>query len=276
MRSVCLLKSGVLGLLMLTSAPFLFAATNDAIRVETRNVSAIQQLPFQPPIENVSPSVGIDSEYQSQLVEQEVQTLRGLVEDLQYQLKRMKKIQDDRYLELDSRFQDLSRRLAVGKLGVVPDTDAGNPEVINNPGNVAVEEAPVDSDQSEKSLYDTALELIRNRQYGIAITQLQAVIDRFPNGDFAPNAYYWMGEVYAAMPTPEYENARQAFVQVITFFPDHRKVPDASFKLGKVHHLMGDCDKAKELLNKVIEQYQVKSVAKLASSYLRDGMVNCQ
>ena len=62
MRSVCLLKSGVLGLLMLTSAPFLFAATNDAIRVETRNVSAIQQLPFQPPIENVSPSAGIDAE----------------------------------------------------------------------------------------------------------------------------------------------------------------------------------------------------------------------
>ena len=85
-----------------------------------------------------------------------------------------------------------------------------------------------------------------------------------------------MGEVYAAMPTPEYENARQAFVQVITFFPDHRKVPDAAFKLGKVHHLMGDCDKAKELLSKVVEQYQGKSVAKLASSYLRDGMVNCQ
>ena len=270
MRSVCLLKSGVLGLLMLTSAPFLFAATNDAIRVETRNVSAIQQLPFQPPIENVSPSAGIDAEYQSQLVEQEVQTLRGLVEDLQYQLKRMKKIQDDRYLELDSRFQSLRAGLASGS--VAP----GSAEAVIKSDEEAVVALPVNVVQGEKSLYDTALELIRNRQYDLAVTQLQAVIEGFPNGDYAPNAYYWLGEVYAAMPIPKYENARQAFVHVITFFPDHRKVPDAAFKLGKVHHLIGDCDKAKELLNKVVEQYQGKSVAKLAAGYLRDGMINCQ
>jgi tol-pal system protein YbgF len=274
MRIVCQLKNGVLGLLMLTSTPFLFAATNDAIMVESRNGPVIQQLPFQAPIEDVSPAAvigaGIDAEYQSQLVEQEVQALRGLVEDLQYQLKRMKKIQDDRYLELDSRFQSLRAGLASGS--VAP----GSAEAVIKSDEEAVVALPVNVVQGEKSLYDTALELIRNRQYDLAVTQLQAVIEGFPNGDYAPNAYYWLGEVYAAMPVPKYENARQAFVHVITFFPDHRKVPDAAFKLGKVHHLIGDCDKAKELLNKVVEQYQGKSVAKLAAGYLRDGMINCQ
>jgi len=281
MRLVCPLKSGVLGLLLLTSAPFLFAAGNDAIRVESRNAPdairvesrnapAPQQLPFQPPIENAAPFSGIEAEYQAQLIEQEVQTLRGLVEELQYQLKRMKKTQDDRYLELDSRFQDLREQRLTGTLATAGSKETAGTQPAAEAG------VSVTHSQDEKSLYDTALELIRNRQYELAITQLQAVIDRFPAGEYAPNAYYWLGEVYAAMPEPDYEKARQAWAQVITFFPAHRKVPDAAFKLGKVHHLMGDCDKAKQLLNKVVEQYQGKSVAKLATSYLHDSMTNCK
>ena len=90
------------------------------------------------------------------------------------------------------------------------------------------------SGQSEKALYDTSLELIRNRQYDLAITQLQAVITQYPDGNYAANAYYWLGEVHAAKPQPDYESARQSLVQVITFFPDNRKVPDAAFKLGKI------------------------------------------
>jgi tol-pal system protein YbgF len=130
--------------------------------------------------------------------------------------------------------------------------------------------------QSEKEMYDTALELIRNRQYDVAITQLQAVIDGYPSGDYAPNAYYWLGEVYAANPQPELEKAQQALAQVISSYPGHRKVPDAAFKLGKVYHLMGDCDKSRDLLSQVADQQQGKTVGKLAASYLSDSMIDCQ
>ena len=41
-----------------------------------------------------------------------------------------------------------------------------------------------------------------------------------------------------------------------------------------VHHLMGDCGRASELLNQVIAQHQGKTVAKLAENYLRDK-VDC-
>ena len=71
----------------------------------------------------------------------------------------------------------------------------------------------------EETLYDTALELIRNKQYELAVTQLRAVIDQYPNGRYTPNAYYWLGDVYIAMPQPQYEKARQALAQVIAFFP---------------------------------------------------------
>ena len=111
---------------------------------------------------------------------------------------------------------------------------------------------------SEKALYDTAHELIRNRQYEMATEQLQATIESYPNGRLSANVYYWLGQAYAAMPRPEYEKSRQALTQVIAFYPEHQKVPDAAFKLGTVHHLLGDCSRARELLNQVIEQHPVK------------------
>ncbi len=225
-----------------------------------------QMVPFQTPIEDETPiSDGIEAQYQLQLLQQEIMDLRGQVEELSFQLQRMRATQEDRYLELDRRLQTLTG----GTLENGPGLVVGEEELLppDEPGKVP--------NQEEKTLYETALELIRNRQYDLAITQLQAVIGQYPDGGYAPNAYYWLGEVYAAKPEPEYEKAREALAQVITFFPDHRKVPDAAFKLGKVYNLMGDCTRAKDILGQVIEQQKGRSVAKLAESYLRDK-VNCE
>ncbi|MCB1644307.1 MAG: tol-pal system protein YbgF [Pseudomonadales bacterium] len=264
------------GVIFTLVAPFSFAAQNNPVAVESLDTDSAQvrELPFQAPAETVAGNP-METQYQMQLLQQEVQELRGIVEELQYQLQRFRKTQDDRYLELDGRFQDMREQLATG--GTLNMSEPGSsavlpadPETGTGGGLTAAES------QNEKALYETALELIRNRQYDLAITQLQAVIANYPEGELAPNAYYWLGEVFAAKPEPDYEGARQALAQVITFFPDHRKVPDAAFKLGKVYHLMGDCSRARELLDQVIEQHDGKSVAKLASNYVRDKMANCQ
>ncbi|MCB1692770.1 MAG: tetratricopeptide repeat protein, partial [Pseudomonadales bacterium] len=214
---------------------------------------------------------GMETQYQLQLMQQDVLELRGMVEQLQHQLKQIQSTQEDRYLELDSRFQALSSQLQ-GGASVMPAKDAGTNAQAGS-GEIAdvTKEEKIDSkSRTEKTLYETALELIRRRQYELAIGQLQAVIDQYPQGDFTANAYYWLGEVYAAKPNPEYEKARQALAQVITFFPDNRKVPDAAFKLGKVYHLMGDCQSKKKKLEQVARDYKGTSVGKLAEAYLRD------
>lgn len=218
-------------------------------------------LPYQPPIEDEfsqAPSAG-ETQYQVQLLQQEVQELRGLVEELTYKLEQMQRTQNDRYLELDGRFQRLQTDTPVEQNSSTP--------VTGQIGETTGED--------EKTLYDNAVELIRARQYDLAISQLEGVISRYPDGVFTANAYYWLGEVHAAKPEPDYEAARQALAQVITYFPDNRKVPDAAFKLGKVYHLTGDCQRATELLNQVVDQHQGTTVAKLASDYLRDRMASC-
>ncbi len=296
--------SGVSGLLMAGSTPFLFVifffliqnypvlATENPIEVESREVSAravngrsvygLDQIsgvtgidPFQQPIEEngalsanaIPPEMEvIEGQYQLQLMQREVMELRGLVEELTFQLNRMRATQEDRYLELDRRFQLLSQERASTTEG----TNARKGAIEANSGSEKTQ--PVTQD--EKALYEMSLKLIRNRQYDLAITQLLALIAAYPDGIYAPNAYYWLGEVYAAKPDPDYEKARQALAQVISFFPDHRKVPDAAFKLGKVYHLMGDCARATDILSQVVEEHRGKSVARLAESYLRDK-VSC-
>jgi tol-pal system protein YbgF len=264
--------------ILMTATTFSFAETSDPITVESRSESRLSEVeePFQAPVEAQGETQlpAMESQYRQQLLQQDVQKLRGLVEELANEMERLKRTSDDRYLELDGRFQALREEVSTSGSLVV-----GNPATSKVSQGVASaspsEVAGVVTGQDEKTLYDTSLELIRNRQYDLAITQLQAVITQYPDGNYAPNAYYWLGEVYAAKPQPDYENARQALAQVITFFPENRKVPDAAFKLGKVYHLMGDCDRAKELLNQIIAQHQGRSVAKLAETYLRNKMESC-
>ncbi len=271
---------GVAGLL-LAAAPFLWAADNP-INVESLDTSGpaadTRMVPFEPVIDEstsqAQPADGIESQYQIQLLQQEVMELRGQVEELNNAIVRMRSTSEDRYLELDRRLQSLGQGTLQQPVMPIAGNDRESLAGAGT-GNIDAGSAGSVFSEDEKSLYDTALELIRNRQYDLAVNQLQAVITQYPDGAYAPNAYYWIGEVHAAKPEPDYEAARQALSQVITFFPDHQKVPDAAFKLGKVYHLMGDCARATDLLTGVVESNRGKSVGKLAESYLRDK-VSCE
>ena len=271
-------RNGVIGLLAMTITPFLFAAENP-VTVESRESSpfdyqSVQStVPFQAPIEDEFSAVrgGGESEYQMQLLQQEVQELRGMVEELRFQLEQMRTTQNDRYLELDGRVQTLTVQGVARPAtdDVVEETEAELP-------NELADGAAPPPVKDERTLYNNAVELIRARQYDLAISQLEAVIDQYPEGQFTANAYYWLGEVHAAKAVPDYDSARQALAQVITFFPESRKVPDAAFKLGKVYHLTGDCTRARDLLQQVLTQHEGKTVARLAADYLRDRVGSCE
>ena len=268
------LKGGVLvAVITAVGTPLFVSAENSPVVVESRSSSVTYQPPVEVPDQfpdSAPLEGGVEGQYQLQLLQQEVMELRGKVEQLQYELDRQKSIQDDRYLELDARLQQLMQ----------------NPGPAASSEPVSQSEVPVDSARGsseipstdtldEETLYDTTQLLIRNRQYDLAITQLESLIARFPDGQFTPNAYYWLGQVYAAKVNPDFEKARQALAQVISYFPDHPKVPDAAYALGKVYHTLGDCDRARDLLQQVVDQYPGKSAAKLAESYLRES-VSCE
>ena len=100
---------GVFGLLLASSAPFLYAASNpisvESLTVETKPVeyrfaAQSNEAVYQAPIEdntNVSTLPAGEVHYQMQILQQEVQELRGLVEELSYALKQLQRSQDARY-----------------------------------------------------------------------------------------------------------------------------------------------------------------------------------
>jgi tol-pal system protein YbgF len=243
------------------SMPLFVSAAQSPVPIESRE----SVVSYKPPIEEESKPGSMEEQYQLQLLQQEMMELRGMVEQLQHEFSRLKSIQDDRYLELDARLQRALKANVSARQSVAKDLGEAVAEV-----SIAV----ADENLGEKELYETIQILIRNRQYEMAITQLEALIVRFPDGEYTANTYYWLGQVQAAKTNPDFEKARQALAQVISFFPEHSKVPDAAYALGKVYHKLGDCERATDLLQQVINQYPKKSAAKLAGSYLRES-VNC-
>ena len=67
------------------------------------------------------------------------------------------------------------------------------------------------------------------------------------------------------------ESSRQAFTLLVTTYPDNPKVPDALYKLGKVHFLKGNRERAREYLDGVIQGYADTSAARLARDFIAEN-----
>jgi tol-pal system protein YbgF len=94
----------------------------------------------------------------------------------------------------------------------------------------------------------------------------------YPKGAYAANAHYWMGELY--LYKSDLTSAITEFDVVVKNYPQHRKAPDALFKLGKAHNVRGDAQTARILLNRVISDYRDSgsNAVQLAKDYLANEM----
>ncbi len=198
--------------------------------------------------------------YQLQVLQQEVLQLRGLVEQQNHEIKKLKQQRLDDYLDLDRRVSELAKGGVSGASSPNPErTSSGTPLPVS--GGVA-------SSQDERKHYKKAMNLVlRELRYDDAIVELKKHLDDFPSGRYTANAKYWLGEVY--LKKKDYEEARQWFSRVIGDHPAHNKMHDAQYKLGVVYHLLGDESTAKTLLEKV--SASSSNAARLASNYLRDN-----
>lgn len=191
--------------------------------------------------------------YQLQVLQQEIQTLRGQVEEQDYIIKRLQRDQKEQYLDLDKRVVALyNNEPAPGPSASVPEAPRANSTAGGN--------------LSERQAYETAFDAMRRRQFDESLVGFRQLIENYPNGQYTPNAYYWIGELHLAAQS-EPEMARQSFMQVVSLYPDHQKAPDALYKLGVVYHSLGDTPTALDYLNKVQQQFPNTSAAGLAAKY---------
>jgi tol-pal system protein YbgF len=213
-----------------------------------------------------------------ELLQRELQQLRGIVEELNHDLGRLKQDQKQRYLDLDRRIVSLSTQpkivtqvpvaietQAAAAVSQTPQTAATSTSLqgVDTASVQPVIEAQVEKDpELEKSAYKAAFGLIRERQYDASIVALLAFVKDFPQGELIANAHYWLGEVY--MVQGDASLAAQSFDYVISEFPQHRKIPDALYKAGVAYQNVGNVDKANQMLQRVLMEYPDSSAARLA------------
>ena len=195
--------------------------------------------------------------YRIQVLQQDLKDLRGTIEEQSYLIKRLERSQKEQYLDLDSRLVQLGGAELEGRISQTEDKESSE-EALPLLG-----ESP--EFDNEREAYQYAFDLMRNRQYQESLGSFEKIIVGFPNGQYTPNAFYWIGELYLAQ--GDNEKSRQSFIQVISLYPDHQKVPDAMYKLGVVYFALGDNQSALKYLGQVQQEYPNSSAAGLAARY---------
>ncbi|SHF58851.1 tol-pal system protein YbgF [Microbulbifer donghaiensis] len=187
--------------------------------------------------------------YQMQVLQQEVQELRGAVEELRHEVKRLKQQRTEDYMDLDRRIARLSgtepAQQPPSGNGAENGEGAGAGAGAQRPTNGK----PAAASADERDRYQNSFGMARNGDYDGASAEFKRLLQDFPNGQYAPNANYWLGEI--ALVQGNLEEARQWFVALLDSYPNSTKVWDGRYKLGTVYHQLGDQQKARELLEQV-------------------------
>ncbi len=119
----------------------------------------------------------------------------------------------------------------------------------------------------EYDLYQQALQIFNKRQYEEATALFNDLLKHYPNGQYAANAYYWIGECYYA--TSDFASAINAFNKVLTF-KQSQKCDDAQNKIALSFLKMGQSVEAKAEFKKLIERYPASEFVPRAKQYLKE------
>ena len=176
-------------------------------------------------------------------LEQEIATLRNLIEENAYLIERYQELQQQRYLDLDKRLHNL---LSEEKEDL--DTEYLNGQQYNS--------------TEEIDLYKGALELFEASRYAEALESFRELIISYPEGTYSADAYFWSGELYLVQQL--FEDAREHYLVVVEKFIDHPRVADSLFKLGVLERALMNDQIANSYFSRVISEYPDTGAAELA------------
>ncbi len=208
-----------------------------------------------------------DMTLQIQALRQENQQLRGQLEEQQHRLNGLERKQRDLYLDIDQRLSTLQ---AGAPPSAAPPTATEGGSAVAAEGNgsaVPPPAAPVDP-VAEQAAYDAAYDLLRpaQRRYPEAIVAFNDFLAKYPNGEFAPNARYWLAEAYYV--TNQNDQALTAFRNVVEKDPASPKARGAWLKIGYLLHATGKPDEARKVLEQVVKDYPGSAEAGMAQQRL--------
>ena len=184
-------------------------------------------------------------------LEQEIATLRNLIEENTYLIERYQELQQQRYLDLDKRLHSLLS----GELKEL------NEQSLNLNDLITTEEI---------DLYKEALELFEVSRYAEALEVFRDLIISFPEGTYSADAYFWSGELYLAQ--EQLEDAREHYLVVVEKFKDHDRVADCLYKLGVIEKVLLNDEAANSYFSRLISEYPDTGAAELAKKSIETSI----
>src|SRR5690606_2241715 len=139
----------------------------------------------------------------------ELQALRAEIEELQQAQQQQAESARAQYLDLDGRLVRLEGGAPVAAIG---DTATDDADDAPGPGPSQVTAAPA-TRAEEQADYLAAFDELKRRDYVASARAFEAFLVRHPDGAYAPNALYWLGESYYV--TQNYGMAERKFRAVI-------------------------------------------------------------
>ena len=173
--------------------------------------------------------VNLDQQNQMEALRQEVARLRGQLEVQMNELNQTRRQQKELSTALDSRLKQFE------------------------PVEVTIDDRTVTVEQTEKRVYDAALELFRASDFKGATAAFQAFQRDYPDSPYRPLALYWQGGAQYA--SGDFKGAIATMNQLTTRHADSPRVPDAMLILGNAQADAGDRNAARATFRAIGEKF---------------------
>ena len=187
-------------------------------------------------------------------LEEEIASLRALIEENAYLIDRSQQLQKQRYIDLDKRLQTLSSDNSnVSSRSLSNKKD----ELLNLLESKGLE---------DELIYLNALKLFDDSRFAEALEKFQELIVNFPSSEYVPDAYFWSGELFLFQ--KKLDDARENYLVLITDYMNHPRSADSLYKLGEIARNSSDNSNAKEYFLNVLEKFPDTGAAELAKKSL--------
>lgn len=148
----------------------------------------------------------------------------------------------------------VARQAEPDELGIAP------------PATAIAADARSETPESEAA-YREAFGLLKAGQYEQSIKGFSRYLQQYPNGQYADNAQFWVGEAYYVM--RKFEPAITQYQKLISNYPDSQKQAHALLKIAYSFDELGRSDQAVKLLTQLKQKYPESSAARLADERLQ-------
>ncbi|MCS3432050.1 cell division protein CpoB [Klebsiella sp. BIGb0407] len=189
----------------------------------------------------------------------DIDTLRGQIQESQYQLNQVVERQKSIMLQIDS----------LGSGNAAASASGNSASTTATPDQNAAAAAPAAAVQGNdaNSDYNAAIALMRdNARQDEAIAAFQQFVKAYPDSTYLPNANYWLGQLNYNK--GKKDDATFYFASVVKNYPKSPKASDAMLKVGIIMQDKGDKAKAKAVYQQVVKQYPGSDGAKQAQKRL--------